>query len=471
MHTSQTTHHRIFFTDVTKPDYLEGLCKDLSFEKIDDTTYDLVLEEGTQLTVEEACRVAVNVAALGNPAGDPEDLLFMLGCIARLLADRGYVPHSTTFEADVDLETLSGVDISCLELFDLLSALSYGYKVKGIYTQWAMVSNKAEFGANAGGTRITMRSFSIPCQVYPDRAESLIDLLAKHKDTEIGDVFAMEFILPLLEKPMILTKEMELSIQASLHRFFGGLPQAGLEDIVPVHLASIDRDLRKLTMKPEYQFQSPPVLRKPRQAPTLDDFRNFQAEVRPYSQLSEAQQFYIAWFGVKLLPSGHCPELPADFELQVDNIRAHLAAGHDIECPAIHKFHHPDPIRIECEIPTIMPRAPEPDEIEDVLSRGRDVIDRDTHRPINRQLIQTGFERDAKPLDPADLQDIHLRGVSLARSSQQSEHTYGGVPMEKTGVDYSEVSTGRTSFSSPDPSPSPVSDSTSSDTTSSGPSD
>lgn len=469
MHTSQTTHHRIFFTDVTKPDYLEGLCKDLGFEKIDDTTYDLVLEEGTQLTVEEACRVAVNVAALGNPAGDPEDLLFMLGCIARLLADRGYVPHSTTFEADVDLETLSGVDISCLELFDLLSALSYGYKVKGIYTQWAMTSNKAQFGANAGGTRITMRSFSIPCQVYPDRAESLIDLLAKHKDTEIGDVFAMEFILPLLEKPMILTKEMELSIQASLHRFFGGLPQAGLEDIVPVHLASISRNLGKLTMKPEYTFKSPAVVVKPREAPTLDYFRDFKGS--SYKTTPLVEQFYNEWFAVPMHPSGHYPPLPVDFKEVVADIQARLAAGEELDCPAIHRFHNPIPIRIECEIPTIMPRAPEPGEIEDVLSRGRDVIDRDTHRPINRQLIQTGFERDAKPLDQADLQDIHLRGVSLARSSQQSEHTYGGVPMEKTGVDYSEVSTGRTSFSSPDPSPSPVSDSTSNDTTSSGPSD
>lgn len=469
MHTSQTTHHRIFFANVTKPDYLEGLCKDLGFEKVDDTTYDLVLQEGSQLTVEEACRVAVGVAALGNPNGDAQDLLFMLGCIARLLMERGYLPHSSTFEADVDLETLDGVDISCLELFDLLSALSYGYEVKGIYTQWAMTSNRAVFGGNAGGTRITMRSFSIPCQVYPDRAEHLIDLLAKHKDSEIGDVFAMEFILPLIEKPMILTKEMELSIQASLHRFFGGLPKAGLEEIVPERLRTIGESLSKLTMKPEYQFQSPAVLRKPRQAPTLDDFRNFQAQVPPYTRFSEAQQFYIAWFGVQLLPSGHCPQLPADFELQVDNIRAHLAAGHDIECPAIHKFHNPDPIRIECEIPTIMPRAPEAGEIEDVLGRGRDVVDRDTHRPINRQLVQTGFEHDAKPLDTADLQDIHLRGVSLARSSQQADHTYGGVPMEQTGKDWSQESSSR--FSSPDPSPSPTSDSSSNDTSSSSPSD
>jgi len=441
MHTSVTTHHRIFFAKVTNPDYLEGLCLDLGLEKVSDTVYDLVLSEGNQLSVEGACRIAVKVAELGNSEGDPEDLLFMLGCIARLLIDRGYVPHSTTFEADVDLETLVDQDISCLELFDLLSALSYGYEVRGIYSQWAMTSNKAQFGANAGGTRITMRDFSIPCSVYPDDAEGLIYLFAQHRPENIGDIYLMKLILPLIEMPGILNKTMELSVHAALARFLGGVPLKPLEDIIPEHLRSIGSDLSKLKMKDEYVFHSPAIIRKPRQAPTLDDFRNFQAQVSPYSRLSEAQQFYIAWFGIKLLPSGHCPQLPADFELQVDNIRAHLAAGHEIECPAIHKFHNPDPIRIECEIPTIMPRAS-----DDILDRGRSAM-----------LSQTGFERDAKPLDPADLQDIHMRGVSLARSSQ-SEHTYGGVPMEQTGRDYTQETSSNRHFS-PEPSPSPSPDS------------
>jgi hypothetical protein len=441
MHTSQTTHHRIFFAKVTNPDYLEGLCLDLGLEKVSDTVYDLVLSEGNQLSVEGACRIAVRVAELGNSEGDPEDLLFMLGCIARLLADRGYTPHSTTFDADVDLETLVDQDISCLELFDLLSALSYGYEVRGIYSQWAMTSNKAQFGANAGGTRITMRDFSIPCQVYADDAEGLIHLFAQHRPENIGDIYLMKLILPLIEMPGILNKTMELSVHAALARHLGGVPLKPLEDIIPEHLRSIGGDLSKLKMKDEYTFVAPAVLQKPRVAPTLDDFRNFQPN-KWQTRISVDQQFYLAWFAIPLHPSGHCPELPEGYEKVVEEIRDRLAAGEELDCPAIERFHNPIPPRIECEIPTIMPTM-RPD---DILDRGRSAM-----------LSQTGFERDAKPLDPADLQDIHMRGVSLARSSQ-SEHTYGGVPMEKTGRDYTQETSSNRHFS-PEPSPSPSPDS------------
>ncbi|MNO21053.1 hypothetical protein D3C76_108170 [compost metagenome] len=450
MHTSVTTHHRIFFANVTKPDYLEGLCLDLGMEKVSDTIYDFVLQEGTSMSVEGACRIAVKVAALGNAEGDPEDLLFMLGCIARLLADRGYTPHSTTFEADVDLETLVDQDISCLELFDLLSALSYGYEVRGIYSQWAMTSNKAQFGANAGGTRITMRDFSIPCSVYPDDAEGLIYLLAQHRPENIGDIYLMKLILPLIEMPGILNKTMELSVHAALARFLGGVPLKPLEDIIPEHLRSIGGDLSKLKMKDEYTFVAPAVLRKPRAAPTLDDFRNFEPN-KWQTRISVDQQFYLAWFAIPLHPSGHCPELPEGYEKVVEEIRDRLATGEELDCPAIERFHNPIPPRIECEIPTIMPRAS-----DDILDRGRSAM-----------LSQTGFERDAKPLDPADLQDIHMRGVSLARSSQ-SEHTYGGVPMEQTGRDFTQETSSNRHFSpEPSPSPSPDNSTTSSDTSTS----
>lgn len=451
MHTSVTTHHRIFFANVTKPDYLEGLCMDLGLEKVSDTIYDLVLDEGTSMSVEGACRIAIKVAALGNEHGDAEDLQFMLGSLARLLAERGYTPHSTTFDADVDLELLVDQDISCLELFDLLSALSYGYEVRGIYSQWAMTSNKAQFGANAGGTRITMRDFSVPCSVYPDDAEGLIYLLAQHSPENIGDIYLMKLVLPLIEMPGILNKTMELSVHAALARHLGGVPLKSVEEIVPEHLRVIGGDLSKLKMKDEYTFVAPAVLRKPRSAPTLEGFRSFQPQ--PHSSMSEAQQFYVAWYAIQLMPSGHCPELPEGFELEVESIRARLAAGEEMDCPAIERFHNPIPVRIECEIPTIMPRAS-----DDILDRGRSAV-----------LAQTGFEHDAKPLDPADLQDIHLRGVALARSSQ-SEHTYGGVPMEQTARDWTQEPSSNRHFS-PEPSPSPVSDTSSNDSSSSSPSE
>ncbi|MNQ95598.1 hypothetical protein D3C85_1111630 [compost metagenome] len=260
----------------------------------------------------------------------------------------------------------------------------------------------------------------------------------------------MKLILPLIEMPGILNKTMELSVHAALARFLGGVPLKPLEDIIPEHLRSIGGDLSKLKMKDEYTFVAPAVLRKPRAAPTLDDFRNFEPN-KWQTRISVDQQFYLAWFAIPLHPSGHCPELPEGYEKVVEEIRDRLATGEELDCPAIERFHNPIPPRIECEIPTIMPRAS-----DDILDRGRSAM-----------LSQTGFERDAKPLDPADLQDIHMRGVSLARSSQ-SEHTYGGVPMEQTGRDFTQETSSNRHFSpEPSPSPSPDNSTTSSDTSTS----
>lgn len=224
MHTSQTTHHRIFFSNVTKPDYLEGLCIDLGMDKISDSIYDLVLDEGNSMSIENACHIAVRVAALGDTEMMRRSLQYLLGIMARLMAERSYTPHSTTFDADVDPDQLIDQDISCLELFDLLSALSHGYEVQGIYTQWAMSSTKADFGANAGGTRITMRDFSIPCQVLPGEAQDTISLFAKHQPENIGDIYVMKMLLPMIEMPGIINQTMSLSVQAALARHLHGDP-------------------------------------------------------------------------------------------------------------------------------------------------------------------------------------------------------------------------------------------------------
>ncbi|MNB61081.1 hypothetical protein D3C76_237070 [compost metagenome] len=420
MHTSQTTHHRIFFANVTKPDYLEGLCRDLGLEKISDSIYDLALHEGNQLSVEGACRIATEVAKLGNEHGDAEDLQFMLGCMARLLAERGYTPHSTTFDADVDLELLVDQDISCLELFDLLSALSYGYEVRGIYTQWAMTSNKAAFGANAGGTRITMRDFSVPCSVYPNDAEGLIHLLAQHRPENIGDIFIMKLILPLIEMPGILNKTMELAVQSALMRSFGGMPG------------------RRIPLRKGTTQDNKPAPKKP----TLEDFRQFTPNVM--LGWPSNVQFYAFWMGYSLsdMNNGRCPVLPADLNERVTEIRDRLASGEDLDCPAIHQYEQRqlrkvDPLAGEYTMPVDQPNLAE------TLARmeGRDtfnphsgtpfggavmdatraivegrqqanmaenVIDRDTHKPIGRGLTH--------PVDT---------------------HVFMGVQMEQTGRDYS----------------------------------
>lgn len=439
MHTTQTHHHRIFFANVSNPDYLEGLCKDLGLTKVSDTIYDLALEEGTQLTVEEAVRVAIPVANLGGVDDrDSADLLSMLGCLSRLLQERGHLPHSSTFEADVDLQTLEGQDISCLELYDLLSAVAYGYEVKGIYTQWAMSSNKAEFGANAGGTRITMRSFSVPCQAYPDRAESVIDLLAKHKDTEIGDVFAMEFVLPLIDNPAILTKEMVLAVQASLHRFFGGSlpainpwfvgrdqvatspraedPLAGeyTPPITPGHINQALGQMRRQGMNPiDIEIKGVQMKGSTRKPPTLSDFRNFKGNM--FTGWTDSQLFFLLWMGHsphtdKLQQEGFC--FPKDYEQTVTEIRDRLASGEDLVCPAIEKYNE---------------RAARFDQHAfrggDILDRGRSVVEPQTHKPSEE-----------------------LTPIPQNHTSHQVDHTFGGVPMEQTGRDWSQESSSNRHF-------------------------
>lgn len=459
MHTSQTTHHRIFFGKVTNPDYLEGLSLDLGLEKVDDTTYDLCLEEGTSLSVEAACRIAVKVAALGNEQGDPEDLQFMLGCMARLLAERGYTPHSTTFDADVDLELLVDQDISCLELFDLLSALSYGYEVKGIYSQWAMFSNKNEFGANAGGTRITTRHFSVPCAVYPDRAESFIELLSKHGPNDMGDVYVMEFILPLIEG-QVLSKALQMSIMSSLSRFFGGIPIKGVEDAV-VQIAP--------NVAPRHHVGHEYSMLTGKRKPKLSDFRYFQPD--PALRHVDADtQFWLAWYGWTILDveEGRVT-VPENHRDTVRELCDLLAGGQELVCPAITKYNEEhttlnekfgadmrpsdvfpiSPGFVKSTLESMERQGIDPRDIEikgvhlrdshvprDVLEQGRDVIDRETHRPV-------ASERPSIP---------------------------SVMVLEKSGPDYSEVTSSRQSFAEPSP-PSSVESSSSSDNNSSPTSD
>jgi hypothetical protein len=479
MHTSQTTHHRIFFANVTKPDYLEGLCLDLGFEKVSDTIYDLVLDEGHSMSVEGACRIAVKVAALGNAEGDPEDLQFMLGALARLLAERGYTPHSTTFDADVDLELLVDQDISCLELFDLLSALSYGYEVRGIYSQWAMNSSKAEFGAHAGGTRITMRDFSIPCQVYPNDAEGLIHLLAQHSPENIGDIYLMKLILPLIEMPGILNKTMELSVHAALARFLGGVPQIKLyherpnapvpdigpdplareytPPIAPALIAQTFASMQRQGIDPK-DIEIKGVKFRDSKPLTPNDFRNFQPA--PLSGIPVDLQFYLLWYGYSPLSyiRGEL-EIACDMEkisAQVQAIRESLECGDDSKIPPMGRFN--EQYISSPKDPVLRP--------DDVLERGRSTM-----------LSQTGFEQDAVPFDRGVLQDIHNEAAGMARSSQRdvidrethrpTSQSEPGIPsvmvLEKTGPDYSEVSSSRQSFAEPSPSPSPDNSPSSSD--------
>jgi hypothetical protein len=306
---------------------------------------------------------------------------------------------------------------------------------------------------------------------------------------------------------MILTKEMELSIQASLHRFFGGLPHAGMEDIIPPHLASIDRQLQQLggrdkpdPLAREYTPEIAPALiaqtlasmqrqginpndiqikgvnlrnsRVPQQPPTLDTFRNFKPVQG--AGVSDDVQFYLAWYGFSLMDfnNGHGPEIP-DCSAVTDavaEIREKLAQGDILDIPAIAKYQQ----ELEKERQggfdqdvfepgsLIQPQAQKPSEEQ-------------VHIPADqnhgRMLNQTGFEKDAVPLDREIIRDMHVQAGAMARSSQQVEHTYGGVPMEKTGVDYSEVSTGRSSFSGPGNDSTPPADSGSNDSSSSSPSD
>lgn len=451
MHTSQTTHHRIFFANVTKPDYLEGLCMDLGLEKVSDTIYDLVLNEGTQLSVEGACRIAVRVAELGNEHGDAEDLQFMLGCMARLLAERGYTPHSTTFDADADLELLVDQDISCLELFDLLSALSYGYEVRGIYSQWAMTSNKAQFGANAGGTRITMRDFSIPCQVYPDDAEGLVHLLAQHRPENIGDIYIMKLIMPLIEMPGILNKTMELAVHAALARFLGGVPMRRIPD-----RKSITQD-NKPTLK----------------APTLDDFRQFTPNV--FLGWPTNVQFYAFWMGYSLsdMNNGRCPILPADLNERVTEIRDRLASGEDLHCPAIHQYEQRqlrkvDPLAGEYSMPVDQPNLAE------TLARmeGRDFINPHMAVPFGgavmdatRAIVEGRQQVSMAPEENVIDRDTH-QVIGRGLRNPIETHTFMGVQMEQTARDYSQESSSR--FSGGDSSPAPES---SNDSNSSSPSE
>ncbi|MNK69190.1 hypothetical protein D3C87_885700 [compost metagenome] len=256
--------------------------------------------------------------------------------------------------------------------------------------------------------------------MYPNDAEGLIHLLAQHRPENIGDIFIMKLILPLIEMPGILNKTMELAVQSALMRSFGGMPG------------------RRIPLRKGTTQDNKPAPKKP----TLEDFRQFTPNVM--LGWPSNVQFYAFWMGYSLsdMNNGRCPVLPADLNERVTEIRDRLASGEDLDCPAIHQYEQRqlrkvDPLAGEYTMPVDQPNLAE------TLARmeGRDtfnphsgtpfggavmdatraivegrqqanmaenVIDRDTHKPIGRGLTH--------PVDT---------------------HVFMGVQMEQTGRDYS----------------------------------
>lgn len=226
MHTSVTTHHRIFFSNVTNYGLLAELTEVLGMEPTADKgVYDLVQSEGESTIVCDALYDTLPERLVPVGCRDSYDMTFdeVVATFKKLALDENVTLISRLF----DLETYTGgdndTDLDCDDLFDLLSVLgNTHFKVDGIFSQWAMCSNKNEFGAHAGGTQITTQYFCVPVAVYADRAETVIRTLAKHTPEEMGDYFFNEFINPIMDR--IFSAPLKEAVEAASARFFGFQP-------------------------------------------------------------------------------------------------------------------------------------------------------------------------------------------------------------------------------------------------------
>lgn len=387
MHTSKNSHMRLFFTNVTNSKSLADMVFALGLEVVDSDRhiYELGMSEGSTLTLEDAIREVMPERMFDHPDDRwSTDFKYLLGGLCRMAMEYNVTPHSNLWDPANAALCEPSCDITSAELFDLINVLSNGYEIEAIYEQWAIFSTGVVFGANSGGTMFTTQYFStLAPYLVPDRVDTVVETLRKHKPSEMGDYFILNFAMFAMDG--IRERDLLNSVQDAWLRHFGILTPPNLK------------------MKDEYTFKAPPVVSRRKEAPTLEYFRNFNPKF--LGSLTYEQKFYVEWFALQLHPSGHCPDLPEDYLDTVAEIRHRLLAGETMDCPAIHFFHNPRPVEVLCEIPTIMP---------DKLDRAEQ-----NDQSVSRMLNQTGFEKDAIPLDPEAIKGVHLKGAAQARASQQ----------------------------------------------------
>lgn len=223
MHTSQTTHHRVYFSNVTNRELLEELTEVLGMEKTEDPdVFDLVQSEGESTVICDALTDTFPERLLRKGCSDVYDMVFdeIVTDFKKLADESNIVPVSQLFEVERYATQNKDVDLDCSELYDLLNVLGVGhYTVDGIYSQWAMTSNKNVFGANAGGTQVTTRLFSVPCQISPDEAETTVRTMSKHDVSNIGDYFVLKFMAHYIDARA--SEELQESIIAAFRRMMG----------------------------------------------------------------------------------------------------------------------------------------------------------------------------------------------------------------------------------------------------------
>jgi hypothetical protein len=223
MHTSQTSYHRIVFSKVINGSLLLELAEIIGMEPTDNPeVFDLVQSEGESTTIHDALNDLFPERLLRVGCADSFDMTFdeLLEEYASLAEAEGVKLISKLFDK-ARYETYDeSMDLDCDELFDLLRVLgSTHFTVDGIYTQWAMSSSSAVFGAHAGGGYITTQYFCVPCDVVPERAETVIRTLAYHTPETMGDYFVNEFINPIMDR--LQSPELTEAVIKAFNRFAG----------------------------------------------------------------------------------------------------------------------------------------------------------------------------------------------------------------------------------------------------------
>lgn len=223
MFTTQTTHHRLHFVNITDSIALVQLVNALGMEPGDGPgQYDLVLEEGYSLTLDEAVRQAYPIDRCeGFDDGlevEEADLFELIASIKQLHDFDNpdtYQPQTDILHEYYHSDSVVERDISCIELMDLIMLVSHGFELQSIYTQWAMSSSKNCFGANAGGTRLTTQLFSVPCDLAAVELEAFLPGLATKPLRDLGVDYVDKFVAPLVS----------------------GLPEGAFKDMVKLAMA------------------------------------------------------------------------------------------------------------------------------------------------------------------------------------------------------------------------------------------
>lgn len=219
MHTSSVMYHRLYFRNIAlaRNDFA-ALVDALGLKETDrPDVFDLVFEEGSELTVQDAIVQAFPEHILEDNV-EAYEIYELTNRLVEMGLRQNVVMHTPLFKGVMSNDDIGfDLQISAGQLFDLINILSNGFEIIGIFSEWSVFSNRSVMGAHSGGSSITTRQFILPTNVDYEGAENMIKTFSSTDPEALGDYYVEQFIKPMMGES-IISEELQNAVFESLRR-------------------------------------------------------------------------------------------------------------------------------------------------------------------------------------------------------------------------------------------------------------